>query len=417
MKGLKKLALASAVAAAPFAQAELVAMDDSVLGEMTGQAGVSIELSAQMSIGSFTYSDTDGIDGNGAPLVGAGAGAAGSFNVNNITLGGNGSEILDPVTGLGTGEFRTALDDIKIDIDVDANEGLVIHLGGTNTFDVLTGGAQAVDFGLSVGSADVNGAVLASNINIEGYLGPIDIQIQNDSTINVDAYFQVTNGSMNIDVLGMGISNLKIGDDAAPLLSGDYADKLADVYNYAAVNQAGVEFTTLEAQATGARAQATADQTAADNWVQDGTNVNGAGEPIDVNGATQAELQATADASDTTALQAEGAVQAIIDGSTGGVKNMAYVGMTITTGAASYGGIDNSNTAAPVKEGYLVSNALVVAIDAMNMDISADISLGTTTKVNADTNAVLAAPAAASLGTIAINDLDLSGTTLKIYGH
>ncbi|MGB3666430.1 MAG: DUF6160 family protein, partial [Bermanella sp.] len=35
MKGLKKLALVTAVAAAPFAQAELTAMDDALLGEMT----------------------------------------------------------------------------------------------------------------------------------------------------------------------------------------------------------------------------------------------------------------------------------------------------------------------------------------------------------------------------------------------
>ena len=40
MKGLKKIALATAVAAAPFAaQAELQAMDDSMMGNVTGQAG------------------------------------------------------------------------------------------------------------------------------------------------------------------------------------------------------------------------------------------------------------------------------------------------------------------------------------------------------------------------------------------
>ncbi|MFN2361305.1 MAG: DUF6160 family protein, partial [Marinobacter sp.] len=45
MKGLKKLALATAVAAAPFAaHAELQAMDDSTMGDVTGQAGVTIEL-------------------------------------------------------------------------------------------------------------------------------------------------------------------------------------------------------------------------------------------------------------------------------------------------------------------------------------------------------------------------------------
>ena len=45
MKGLKKIALATAVAAAPFAaQAELTAMNDSAMGNVTGQAGVTIEL-------------------------------------------------------------------------------------------------------------------------------------------------------------------------------------------------------------------------------------------------------------------------------------------------------------------------------------------------------------------------------------
>ena len=55
MKGLKKIALATAVAAAPFAaQAELQAMDDSMMGNVTGQAGVTIELETQVSIGQFT---------------------------------------------------------------------------------------------------------------------------------------------------------------------------------------------------------------------------------------------------------------------------------------------------------------------------------------------------------------------------
>ena len=56
MKGLKKIALATAVAAAPFAaQAELQAMDDSMMGNVTGQAGVTIELETQVSIGQFTF--------------------------------------------------------------------------------------------------------------------------------------------------------------------------------------------------------------------------------------------------------------------------------------------------------------------------------------------------------------------------
>lgn len=416
MKGLKKLVLATAVAAAPFAQAELTAMDDSTLEGMTGQAGVSIELSAELTIGSFTYTDTDGYTGTGAPV--SGTAAAGDFTMSGIALGGTGA------TG--------ALDDIKIDIDVDGDQGLIIHLGGTNTLDVLTGGAQAVDFGLSIDNVAVNGATLASGIAIDGFLGPIDVVIANDSTISVDAYFEVTNGAMDIDVLGLGITGLTIGDDASPILSGAYSDKLAKAYNYASVNSAAVgnqEFTVLETNASNAALASTAAattqtdaETAAAGWTQDPAPAAVAGE--DVNGDTQADLDTVATdaataalAAATTAGQAQGAVNAIIAGSTGGVDNMAYVAMTISTVDTQYGGIDNSNTAAPVKEGYLVSNALQISIDAMNLDIGATLSMGTTRVVNADTGAELVASAPASLGTIAINDLDLSGTTLKIYGH
>jgi hypothetical protein len=45
MKGLKKIALASAIAAVSAgAQAELKALDDSAMGELTGQAGLTIDL-------------------------------------------------------------------------------------------------------------------------------------------------------------------------------------------------------------------------------------------------------------------------------------------------------------------------------------------------------------------------------------
>ena len=92
MKGLKKLALATAVAAAPFAaQADLKAMDDVSMGNVTGQAGVTIELETKVSIGQFKYTDTN--DG-GTDEIGGG-----SFAVNNIVLGGSG------VAGGGSGQL------------------------------------------------------------------------------------------------------------------------------------------------------------------------------------------------------------------------------------------------------------------------------------------------------------------------
>ncbi len=353
MKGFKKLALVAAISAAPFAQAELTSIDDSVLGDVTGQAGISIELSANVSIGSIEYTDTDGFGGG-----------AGSLGINNIVLGGDGGG---------------ALDKIKIDIDVDATAGLVIHLGGTNTADVLTGGADRVDFGLTVDDVVLNNsATLASNISIGGNLGPIDVIIANDGTIGVDAYFEVTSGSLDVDVLGLGISNLTIGDDSAPITTGAY----------------GATMTSVQALAVGSNAAlitATGDQAADDYAVSlgyaDEAALRAAGDPTEI---------ATLDANRTGGEDA--ATSAVEAGAIAGVSNMAYVGMTI---AATTTGYLDTTTFTQV----VVTNALNITIDAMAMDIGMDLTMG-----NDGTSDL-------SLGSVAINDLDLSGTSLTIYGH
>ena len=63
MKTFQKIALVSAIAAAPFAaQADLTPMDDSLMGNTTGQAGVTIEIdmgNAGVTIGEVEYVDGD----------------------------------------------------------------------------------------------------------------------------------------------------------------------------------------------------------------------------------------------------------------------------------------------------------------------------------------------------------------------
>ncbi len=351
MKGFKKLALVAAISAAPFAQAELTSIDDSVLGDVTGQAGISIELSANVSIGSIEYTDTDGL-GNGA----------GTLGINNIVLGGDGGG---------------ALDKIKIDIDVDETDGLVIHLGGTNTADVLTGGADRVDFGLTVGDVVLNNtATLASNISIGGNLGPIDVVIANDGTIGVDAYFEVTSGSLDVDVLGLGISNLTIGDDSSPITTGAYGTTMATVQALAVGSNAAL--------ISGAGDGAVAGMTDIDD------GAGGAPDGIDdVTGLDATQTRAAGEAQATAAVEA---------GAIAGVSNMAYVGMTIAATTTGY--LDTSTFTQVV-----VTNALNITIDSMAMDIGMDLTMG-----NDGTSDL-------SLGSVAINDLDLSGTSLTIYGH
>ena len=197
MNTFKKLALVAAISAAPFAQAELVSMDDAVLGDMTGQAGISIDLSAEVEVGSVVYTDTKAATAPAAEIGG------GTVGINTIKLGGAGGTA---VTG--------ALDGITIDIDVDDSDGLTIQIK-----EKVAG--TAIDFGLSVADVNVNGSAtnLASAIYLGGEIGATTVKIDNvtdavtnvvSTNINVVSSFKVTEGELNVDVLGLGITGLTI---------------------------------------------------------------------------------------------------------------------------------------------------------------------------------------------------------------
>jgi len=190
MKGLKKILLATAVAAAPFAaHADLKALDDSAMGNVTGQSGVSIELETEVSIGEFRYTDD------------------GYLSVNDIFIGGgtverDGSGNVTGVSGL--------LDDLLIDIDVEAD--------GDAFIDVHSISGAPIDFAVGVGSASLNATdgsgdttLLASNIGIEGGLAQLNIRVDtatDDLIMNVG--FNVTDMDMDVDFLGVNIRDMRV---------------------------------------------------------------------------------------------------------------------------------------------------------------------------------------------------------------
>jgi hypothetical protein len=99
MKGLNKLALVTAISAiSAGAQAELKALDDSAMGELTGQAGLTIDIETKVSIGQFMYKD------------------AGSLFINDISIGGN--QNLDNTTAGGLANDTDMLDNIRMNIDI-----------------------------------------------------------------------------------------------------------------------------------------------------------------------------------------------------------------------------------------------------------------------------------------------------------
>ncbi|MEC9384960.1 MAG: DUF6160 family protein [Pseudomonadota bacterium] len=189
MKGLKKIALATAVAAAPFAaQADLKALDDTTMGNVTGQAGVTIELETEVSIGEFRYTDE------------------GYLAVNDIFIGGG---TVERTNGAVTG-VSGKLDDLLIDIDVEADGDAVIDVHS------ISGGA--IDFAIGVGSASLHATdgsndstLLASNIGIEGNLGLLNIRVDTATdNLIMNVGFNVTDMDMDVDFLGVNVRDMRV---------------------------------------------------------------------------------------------------------------------------------------------------------------------------------------------------------------
>src|SRR5690554_612932 len=133
MKGLKKIALVAAIASAPLAShAGMKAHDDTTIGNVTGEAGVTIELQTKVSTDQFVYTDE------------------GSFTVNDIVLGGS---------GVAGGPGTALLDQLKIDIDVEADGDAVIHVGS------LSG--QPIDWGMTASSMELVAADGSESTTLE----------------------------------------------------------------------------------------------------------------------------------------------------------------------------------------------------------------------------------------------------------
>jgi len=109
MKGLKKLTLASAIAVAPFASQAMEALDDVTMGDVTGQAGVTVELTiggSGISVGEIEYTDEGSV-------------SIQNVTVNNVTqltqtidVDGEGNLVMGttPVSGIQLAVGDTAAD-------------------------------------------------------------------------------------------------------------------------------------------------------------------------------------------------------------------------------------------------------------------------------------------------------------------
>jgi hypothetical protein len=148
----------------------------------------------------------------------------GSFTVNDIVLGGS---------GVAGGPGTDLLDDLYIDIDVEADGDAVIHVGS------LSG--QPIDWGMTASSMELVAAdgsestTLVSNLSGWGMLGALDIRVDTATdTLNLDVAFNVMQMDFDVEFLGIGIRDMAImggqffeGDTGA---AGMFAVANVDVY-------------------------------------------------------------------------------------------------------------------------------------------------------------------------------------------
>ena len=209
MKDLRKIALLSAIALiSSGAQADFKAMDDAEMGEMTGQAGISIDTASEISIGEVAYQDEGFIAIRGITRGGAGGGPLDNRTI-DIDVAGDAADIAEI-------EARNGISGIQ-------DGDLVIHVSATD------GDEQNVDFGLSIDEVSLEkstyspgqklagdittNTVLLANIDLVGRLGPVDIVVM-ESTSNVyySSYFAIDAGYVELPFLNISVGNLRVNN-------------------------------------------------------------------------------------------------------------------------------------------------------------------------------------------------------------
>jgi hypothetical protein len=199
MKLQKRLTLLSAIAAVPMAAhaGGLQPLDEASMRNVSGQAGVTLELDVRTDIDRVAYSqNANGTSGAGALLV------------DNISLGGN----RDGNGDLGSLEFQ-------IDIDIEANGDAVIGLKNRGSDAPFSMGLDIGAIGLGDSMLGDMQTTLVSNLQLDALVGDVSITATNSNpftgggttgSIILESAFAVDNLEADVDILAMRIEEVRV---------------------------------------------------------------------------------------------------------------------------------------------------------------------------------------------------------------
>lgn len=223
MTRLKTAGIALTLCAAmPFTvSAEFRALNDEALRSTVGQAGVTIDLSAVVTVGEIAYEDQGyliidnvGIGGAGPIQEALGRTVTGGYSLDNLRMtidvaGSGGSDLAAPwgLDKFNSPEWTPSVDNQGDhgEIAVPITDGdMVIGVGAANQNEPL-------DFGLSIDRVGLRPSgptppatpspqIIMENVLLTGVLGPTDIVVDADSdNLNINSYFSL-DGSLKTDL-------------------------------------------------------------------------------------------------------------------------------------------------------------------------------------------------------------------------
>ncbi len=267
MKTFQKIALVSAIAAAPFAaQADLTPMDDSLMGNTTGQAGVTIEIdmgATGISIGEVEYIDqgsvllqnikisetdiTQTIDvvEDGSLVLGISPVTSMNISLGNVAGANSGTSALalksDAASG---GHITEVVNDISLDLSLGQTTTTLVNLANPANA-AAYGITQSFDNGVDTASSAANGSL----------------------AIKAAVQFEITD--LNVGAFGYTQAQADAKFGAGPVANA-YA-------NGSAVKLNNIKFYGDDGSGTGTNAEGNKVSMTQTIWAQGGTKAQGGG--------------------------------------------------------------------------------------------------------------------------------------------
>lgn len=197
MKGLKTSTVALCLGIAPgLALAEIRTLDDSQMGNVTGQSGVTIELQTRVNIDEVRYTDE------------------GSLAVNDVFVGGaNRTDFFDEMNIPLSGTTPTdLLDGFRMDIDVLSDGDAIINLlpsGGLRAVDLRVATGEWVLEGEGAGNTD--STTILDNFQMDALIGSGTLRVDTETdTLNVKTDIAIDDMDFDAPFLAMGVRDVVV---------------------------------------------------------------------------------------------------------------------------------------------------------------------------------------------------------------